>query len=219
MGIEITFETHSTTIDNERGFATGWLDGELSHVGHAQAREVGARRAGTVDVVFASDLHRALQTAEIAFDGIDVPIRLDRRLRECNYGVMNGMPVEELERTRRAHIDEPFDGGESYRQVVDRMGAFLEDLAAEVDAEGRSVLLIGHSATRWALDHLLDGMPLEQWAFDWRPGWRYHLGRGQERTRFPCRRRPPYAREIGHALGRNARDLGSGCRPSRPSRS
>lgn len=177
MGIEITFETHATTIDNERGVATGWLHGELSRVGHAQAREVGARRAGTVDVVFASDLHRAVQTAEIAFGGTDVPIRLDRRLRECNYGVMNGMPVEELERMRRAHIDEPFDGGESYRQVVDRMRAFLDDLAAVVDAEGCSILLIGHSANRWALDHLLDGTPLQELVgpFDWRPGCRYHL--------------------------------------------
>ena len=128
-------------------------------------------------MVFASDLHRAVQTAEIAFGGTDVPIRLDRRLRECNYGVMNGMPVEELERMRRAHIDEPFDGGESYRQVVDRMRAFLDDLAAVVDAEGCSILLIGHSANRWALDHLLDGTPLPELVgpFDWRPGCRYHL--------------------------------------------
>lgn len=178
MTIEITFETHSTSVDNERGVATGWLDGELSHVGHARAREIGARRARTVDVVFTSDLRRAVQTARVAFDGVGVPIRRDRRLRECNYGVMNGMPADELERTRRAHIDEPYDGGESYRQVVERVDAFLDDLAAEADRECRRVLLIGHSATRWALDHLLDGTPLEDLVgpFDWRPGWSYSLG-------------------------------------------
>jgi alpha-ribazole phosphatase/probable phosphoglycerate mutase len=40
------------------------------------------------------------------------------------------------------------------------------------------VLLVGHSATRWALDHLLDGRPLELLVdepFDWREGWHYRL--------------------------------------------
>jgi broad specificity phosphatase PhoE len=178
MAIEITFETHSTSVDNERGIATGWLEGELSHVGHAQARQLGARRAGTVDVVFTSDLRRAVQTARVAFDGVDVPIHRDPRLRECNYGAMNGVLVQELERARRAHIDEPFDGGESYRQVVERVEAFLDDLAEGTDREAGRVLLIGHSATRWALDHLLGGTPLEELVgpFDWRPGWSYSLG-------------------------------------------
>jgi broad specificity phosphatase PhoE len=40
--------------------------------------------------VFTSDLARAVQTAEIAFAGSDLPIRRDQRLRECNYGRLNG---------------------------------------------------------------------------------------------------------------------------------
>jgi alpha-ribazole phosphatase/probable phosphoglycerate mutase len=40
------------------------------------------------------------------------------------------------------------------------------------------VLLIGHVATRWALDHLLNGVPLQRLAteeFGWREGWEYLL--------------------------------------------
>jgi hypothetical protein len=40
------------------------------------------------------------------------------------------------------------------------------------------VLVIGHVATRWALDHHLGGVPLENLAaedFAWQPGWEYSL--------------------------------------------
>ena len=46
MAIELVFETHSTTVDNERGRATGWLPGELSERGVEQAQDLGLRRAG-----------------------------------------------------------------------------------------------------------------------------------------------------------------------------
>jgi len=44
MAIELVFETHSTTVDNERGRATGWLPGQLSERGRAQAQQLGHRR-------------------------------------------------------------------------------------------------------------------------------------------------------------------------------
>ena len=44
MAIRVVFETHSTTVDNEQGRATGWLPGQLSARGQAQARQLGRRR-------------------------------------------------------------------------------------------------------------------------------------------------------------------------------
>jgi broad specificity phosphatase PhoE len=44
MAVELAYETHSTSVDNERGVATGWLDGELSELGRDQARALGERR-------------------------------------------------------------------------------------------------------------------------------------------------------------------------------
>src|SRR5580704_14608556 len=121
MGIEIVFETHSTTEDNEAGRATGWLPGRLSVQGRAQARELGRRRAqGGIAAVFCSDLWRAVQTAELAFDGSGVPVLHDWRLRECDYGELNGMPAAEMHAGRRDHLDVPYPGGESWRQAVTR---------------------------------------------------------------------------------------------------
>ncbi len=177
VGVEIVYETHATSADNEAGIATGWLAGELSETGRRQARELGERRRDTgLAAVFASDLARAVQTAEIAFAGTDLPIRHDRRLRECDYGRMNGMPTAELERQRPIRLDDPFPGGESYRDVVGRVAAFLAEIRPEF--EDRRILVIGHAATRWALDHLIDGADLDALVrapFAWQEGWVYLL--------------------------------------------
>jgi hypothetical protein len=40
--------------------------------------------------------------------------------------------------------------------------------------------VIGHTATRWGLDHLVDGRPLEELVgepFAWREGWEYDVPR------------------------------------------
>src|SRR3970282_1812994 len=90
--IEIVFETHSTTVDNERWIASGWLDGRLSRVGKRQAKELGERRCrDELAAVFTSDLGRAVETTDLAFGGRDIPIYHDWRLRECNYGGLNGL--------------------------------------------------------------------------------------------------------------------------------
>jgi broad specificity phosphatase PhoE len=175
--IELVYETHSTTTDNEAGIATGWREGELSETGREQAEALGERRRDDgLAVVFTSDLARAIETAEIAFAGSDLPRRQDPRLRECNYGELNGRPVAEIDSLKPTRIDEPYPGGESYRQVVERTRGFLGDLVGELD--GERVLVIAHAANRWSLQHLLLGVPLEELVtapFEWQEGWVYAL--------------------------------------------
>jgi broad specificity phosphatase PhoE len=175
--VELVYETHSISVDNERGVATGWLPGELSARGRRLARELGERRrADGIGCVFSSDLRRAVETAEIAFEGTGIEIRQDERLRECNYGDLNGAPVTQLE-PRRRFVDEPYPGGQSYRDCVGLFRRFLVDVAREFD--GRRVLVIAHSAQRYALRHLLEGVPLEELVdapFQWREGWEYVVG-------------------------------------------
>ena len=127
--MEIVFETHSISTDNEAGIATGWLGGELSAAGREQARLLGERRrCDAIDLVLVSDLARAVETAQIAFVGSGLRVRRDARLRECDYGEWNGMPVARLEAERAAHIDVPYPGGQSYRDVCDQMAGLLAEL-------------------------------------------------------------------------------------------
>ena len=79
VSVAVVFETHSTSVDNELGIATGWNEGELSETGRQQARELGERRRDDgIAVVFTSDLRRAVETAELAFAGSPLPIVQDR---------------------------------------------------------------------------------------------------------------------------------------------
>lgn len=175
MSVSLVFETHSLTTDNEAGIATGWLPGQLSKAGRTLARELGERRRDDdIAAVFVSDLARAAETATIAFSGSGINLNYDSRLRECDYGELNGRPAAEVDRVRRDHIDVPFPGGQSYREVLAEMSGFLTDVGRQFD--GRRVCVIGHSATRWALDVLLLGEKLEDVVgapFGWKEGWEY----------------------------------------------
>jgi broad specificity phosphatase PhoE len=178
VALTIVYETHSTTTDNEAGLATGWLHGELSDAGRQQAADLGERRRNDgIAVIYVSDLQRALDTVAIAFPATALPIVVDERLRECNYGLLNGAPRTELDAIRESRVDEPFPEGESYRDVVTRTAELLEDVRRKHD--GERVLWVAHSANRWALEHLVLGRDLHQLVvaeFDWQPGWEFVVG-------------------------------------------
>lgn len=161
----VVFETHSTTEDNEAGIMTGWLPGRLSAAGREQARALGERRRDDgIDAIHCSDLGRAVETARIAFPDRDM--LLDWRLRECDYGELNGAAKSER------GADERFPGGETWREAVVRVSRALDDL------RGARVLVIGHMATRYALEVRCTGRPLEAVLAEelvWQPGWEYRL--------------------------------------------
>lgn len=173
--LEICFETHATSLDNEARLASGWHDVDLSPNGERQARELGERRRSEpLLAVHCSDLRRSFRTAAIAFAGRRIPIVRDRRLRECDYGTLTQYPTDEIDAVREHCVREPFPGGESYEQVASRVAAWLSDVRAEHPA-GR-MLVIGHRATLYAFEHLFRGIPLEQAvtaAWNWQPGWEY----------------------------------------------
>ena len=178
MSIQIIFETHSISEDNERGIATGWHHGQLSEKGRMLAKELGVRRRDDgIQVIFTSDLKRAVETVEIALGDSSIPILHDWRLRECDYGDWNGtISSADLQSTRKQYLDNPYPNGESWRQAIDRVGRFLNDLPLRWD--GSRVLVIGHVATRWTFEHYLNGVSLEDLVeaeFTWHPGWEYIL--------------------------------------------
>ena len=68
MAVKITYFIHGITTDNEKDLTTGWLPGELSELGIKQAKELGNLVSNKhFDVVFCSDLKRAVDSAKLAF--------------------------------------------------------------------------------------------------------------------------------------------------------
>jgi broad specificity phosphatase PhoE len=178
MPVRITYFVHGTTTDNERGIGTGWLPGELSKLGTQQARDLGPMvESQHFDILFCSDLKRAVDSARLGF-GDKYKIVPDGRLRECNYGDLNGKPTSEWESRAKDYIDTPFPNGESYRDVERRVAGFITMLKR--DYNEKNVAIVAHQAPQLALDVLLRGRTWEQ-AIDedwrkrkaWQPGWPY----------------------------------------------
>jgi probable phosphoglycerate mutase len=120
---------HGETDWNAAGRFQGWTDVPLNETGRAQAYRLGESLARHVfDGVWSSDLVRAIETARIA---VGEPA-VDRRLREMDFGDIEGAIWSELDESIRTGLKE-FDsfrspGGESASDFVERVFGFLDDL-------------------------------------------------------------------------------------------
>lgn len=183
--IEIIFESHSTSIDNEQQRASGHADVALSEQGIQQAADLGHRyEQVSFDTIFCSDLQRSYRTAEMAFAHKSITIIQDARLRECDYGDYTQRPNKDIESVKYTYVEKPFPNGESYREAILRIKNFLEDLS---ETHHRKVMIIGHHATQYGLEYYLNNASLEkvlttQWK--WQPGWKYLL-----ESRIPLKQR------------------------------
>lgn len=175
--ITIIFESHATTLDNEAHRASGWVDVDFSELGKKQTFELKDRyKNSRLDAIFASDLQRAVKSGVPLANELKVPIYADSRLRECNYGDLDGGDKSEVDAQKKDRIETPFPNGESYQDCMRRMKDFLEYLKANFD--GKTIMIIGHRATQYGLEHHVLGKDLLSCVTDpwqWQPGWEYQL--------------------------------------------
>lgn len=109
----------------------------LSEEGRAQARRLAGRlRDDPFDVIYASDLSRAVETAAIVAKPHGLAVRTDPRLREFDFGEWEGLTWDEIVATR-PHLREHAltaaslyapDGGETFAMVCERLRPFFDDL-------------------------------------------------------------------------------------------
>jgi len=174
--MKIYFVAHSTSKDNEVGIASGWKDVELSELGIQQSKELRERfKDIKIDLICCSDLKRAIDTIRIAF-GKKIPVIIDKRLRELNYGDFNGKPSKIVGYMKKERIKKPFPHGESYEQAMVRIHDFYEEL--KKNNPDKTVLVVGHRATQFGLDMLVGSKTLEECLntpFKWQPYWEYNL--------------------------------------------
>ncbi|MCR5088544.1 MAG: histidine phosphatase family protein [Oscillospiraceae bacterium] len=149
---------HGETENNRAKALQGRSDAPLNRTGELQAKTVRESFASEnirFDVVCASPLIRALQTARIIAG--DCEIRTDTRLLEMDYGPYEGCRLDQLPPEViyffRDFVRHPSPAGmESLASVTERMGSFLRDLAGY--AQG-NVLLVTHAiAMKGALEYL-----------------------------------------------------------------
>lgn len=173
--MKIYFIAHSTSKDNESGIASGWKDVELSDLGIQQSEKLGERfKDIKLDLICCSDLKRAVDTVQIAFKNT-LPVILDKRLREINYGDFDGKSSKIINNIKKDKIKKPFPNGESYEQAIRRIQEFYKELKEKY--ADKTILVVGHRATQYGLDTLV-GKTLKECLsvpFKWQPCWEYNL--------------------------------------------
>jgi broad specificity phosphatase PhoE len=159
MSLELIIVRHGQSEGNRDRTFTGHGPSPLTERGREEARAVGARLAADpVDAIFASDLPRAVQTAEPLAAATGVAIVQDAALREKHFGDLTGKSFAEIETQypdvwrgllARDPMYQP-PGGESHAECRARVGGFLSRLFAS-HPSGR-VVLVSHGV---AINHML----------------------------------------------------------------
>lgn len=176
MAVKITYFVHGTTLDNLEHKSTGWLPGVLSEKGIEQSIVLKDQvDINQFDIVFSSDLQRAIDSAKYTFEGVKEIIH-DERLRECNYGDYNGMDSSLAK--YEDHITLKFPNGEAMEDVEARIRDFCEFLLENYD--GKHVAIVAHKAPQLAFQVITTGCSWEyaienDWRKTkaWQPGWDY----------------------------------------------
>lgn len=175
--IKIIYFVHGTTTDNASKLCSGWKEALLNDLGKEQAKNLGKvskERGDKFDVMFTSDLKRAIESSNIAFPEYEKIT--DNRLRECNYGDLDGEHKSLV--VYEEHINESFPNGESLKDVENRIRNFVQYLKDNYD--NQTIGVVAHRAPQLALEVVTKNISWEEaiandWrkTGDWQPGWEY----------------------------------------------
>lgn len=175
--IKIIYFVHGTTTDNVSKLCSGWKEALLNDLGKEQAMNLGKvskERGDKFDVMFTSDLKRAIESSNIAFPEYEKIT--DNRLRECNYGDLDGEHKSLV--VYEEHINESFPNGESLKDVENRIRNFVQYLKDNYD--NQTIGVVAHRAPQLALEVVTKNISWEEaiandWrkTGDWQPGWEY----------------------------------------------
>ena len=161
MTMDVTKETtillvrHGETVDNARQIMQGQTQGELNERGREQARQVAERLAKEhVDAVVASDLRRAIQTAEIIAAPHGLPVMTTPLLRERDWGGFTGRYIPEL----RGEVWP--DDVESEEALLTRARQVLLYITATYP--GMRVVAVGHGIVNKAIMAVYAQCPMRE---------------------------------------------------------
>jgi len=152
----IVFARHGQTAPNRDGLVLGRADPELTEEGRRQAERLAEALAGEpVSAILTSPLLRARQTAEVVGAACGLPVTVDDRLVEIDWGTWEGRPagslaVNDVDRWRADDGTAP--EGESLASLSGRVESFCLDT---LDDQGH-VVAVSHvspikAAAAWAL--------------------------------------------------------------------
>ncbi|MFH1129131.1 MAG: histidine phosphatase family protein [Patescibacteria group bacterium] len=159
---------HGKAVSNEQRIVSSHpekFENSLTDEGREQIKNVVVEiEKLNIDLIFASDLLRTKQTAEIIADTLKLEIIFDKRLREIDMGIFNGGPEdawnEFYECEAQRFVKKPKDGGENYREVKERAKDFIGDIDKKY--KGKNILIVSHGCVLFSMQVIVGGQTEEQ---------------------------------------------------------
>jgi probable phosphoglycerate mutase len=167
---------HGETVYNLEGRIQGQADSHLSPLGRCQCEAAAEALADEpIDVIVASPLARAMESARILADRLHLEVATDPRLMEINAGIFQGHTWPEInekfpdvaDEWRKSDPDFRIPGGESRRDVMLRAGAAFDAIRQRDDS---LVVVIAHGGSLSAGLKALLGVPAERNPFTFSNG-------------------------------------------------
>lgn len=180
---------HGETEWNKRGCFQGQVDIPLNDYGRELARITAeALKDVKFEAAFCSPLLRAMETAKIMLDEQQmeqlrkrqkpVPVMIDERLKEFNFGVKDGSNIAQM----RSDPTEPLyyllndpknyvppEGGETLEQLYKRSSSFMEERILPLEKQYETILIVAHGVMNRSIINPIAGIPVEDfWAIQMR---------------------------------------------------
>lgn len=170
--VHIYLFRHGQTYYNKNKYFTGWKNSVLTPRGFKDAQSVGRKLKGKkIDIAFCSDLKRSRQTLrEVLAYHPHVKVYVDARLRERNYGALNGHShasiikrygEKQFETWHRSYAIPP-PQGESVAMVGKRVDAFIKDLMTIVKETHMNVAISAHGNSMRPLRRHFEKLSIKQ---------------------------------------------------------
>ena len=137
-------------------------DIDLNEKGILQAKETAVLCKNlNIDLIISSPMKRAVHTADIINQLLDVEIILDDRLMERNTGILGGkiLDPKEKELIWDYNVNQSYEGAESIDDVFKRVDLFIKELINKYGNTDENILLASHGGVTKTLCCLFDKIP------------------------------------------------------------
>lgn len=153
------FIRHGKTHFNEIGLKQGWCDSPLTKEGIQQIEKMSQLlKDEKITKAYTSPTLRAKQTAQIILKEHDVLLHEDERLKEVNFGVLEGLPCSFVDTLRLEStnwledlkLDYTSYQGENIDDVIIRQQEVLKEIE-KISNEEDCIVVVGHGCSLYAL--------------------------------------------------------------------
>lgn len=170
--MDLYITRHGETEWNLEGRLQGRLDSPLTELGVNQARALGLKlRDEGIELIISSPSKRAVKTAEIINEYLNLSIKTDSGLLEMDLGSWQGLNSEEIKETSIENFDffwndpsrfnSDMTSGESFEDIISRVSNSLENIILNYKNKYNKILIIGHGLVLKSIYLYIEKKPLK----------------------------------------------------------